>query len=74
MRTRDRLAGGLPVEIVERLDDVLACLLLVRRCDGVLAVEEDVVGGALDGAVDHGRVGTRNGQRRSAAGVACGAG
>ena len=65
MRTRNRLAGALPVEIVERLDDVLACLLLFRRRDGIFAIEEHVVGGALDGAVDHGRVGTRNGQRRA---------
>ena len=45
---RDALAGALPVEIVQRLDDVLARLLLVGRSHGVLAVEEDVVGGALD--------------------------
>ena len=62
---RDGLAGALPVEVVQRLDDVLARLLLVGRRDGVLAVEEDVVGRALDGAIDHGRVGTRNRERRA---------
>ncbi len=59
---RHRLAGALPVDVVQRLDDVLARLLLVRRRDGVLAVEEDVVGRALDGLVDHGRVGARHGE------------
>ena len=44
---RDGLAGALPVDVVQRLDDVLARLLLVGRRDRVLAVEEDVVGGAL---------------------------
>ena len=56
----DALAGGLPVEIVQRLDDVLSGLLLLGRRDGVLAVEEHVVGGALERAIDHGRVGARN--------------
>ena len=45
---RHGLAGALPVDVVQRLDDVLAGLLLVRRRDGVFAVEEDVVGGALE--------------------------
>ena len=62
---RDALAGALPVEIVQRLDDVLAGLLLFRRRDGVFAVEEHVVGGALEGALDHGRVGARNREVRT---------
>jgi hypothetical protein len=44
---RDALAIALPVEIVQRLNDVLAGLLFVRRRNGVFAIEEDVVGSAL---------------------------
>ena len=59
---RHGLAGAAPVEVVQRLDDVLARLLLVGRRDGVLDVEEDEVGGAGERLLDHVRVGTRNGQ------------
>ena len=62
MRTEMVLPRGLPVDVVQRLDDVLARLLLVGRSDGVLDIEEDVVGGALRGLLDHRRVGTRHGK------------
>ena len=70
----NRLAGALPVEIVQRLDDVLARLLLVGRRNGVLAIEEDVVGGALERRCSI-MVGLEPGTASSsAAGVACGGG
>src|SRR5690606_16765519 len=56
------LAGAAPVEIVERLDDVLAGLLLVGRRNGVFAIEEHVVGGAGDGLLDHRGVGAGHGE------------
>ena len=54
------LALGVPVDVVQRLDDILACALLVRRGDGVLDVEEDEVGGAVGRLVDHLRARSRN--------------
>ncbi len=45
-------------------------LLLLGRSNGVLAIEEYVVGGALEGAIDHRRVGARNRKVRLAAGAA----
>ena len=62
MRTETVLPRGAPVDVVQRLDDVLARPLLVGRRDGVLDVEEDVVGGAVGRLVDHLRVGARNGE------------
>ena len=53
MRTETVLPAAAPVDVVQRLDDVLARPLLVGRRDGVLDVEEDVVGGALRGLLDH---------------------
>ncbi len=66
MRTDTVLPWRLPVDVVQRLDDVLARLLLVGRSHGVLAVEEDEIGGARRGLVDHRRVGTRHGQLSAA--------
>ena len=74
MRTETRLAGAAPVDVVQRLDDVLARLLLVGRRDGVLAVEEDVVGRALQRPLDHRRVGTRNSEVAALQALLCGAG
>jgi len=51
-----------PVDVVEALDDVLARLLLVVWRDRVLAVEEDDVGLAGGGLLEHARVGARHGQ------------
>ena len=42
----------LPVQVVERGDDVLAGRYLVVGGDGVLEVEENDVGGALRGALE----------------------
>ncbi len=71
---RHGLAGAAPVDVVERLDDVLARLLLVGRRHGVLAVEEDEVGGALR-APSRSSSGWSPARRaRCAAGAACGGG
>jgi hypothetical protein len=59
---RHGLAGALPVDVVQRLDDVLARLFFVGRRHGVFAVEEDVVGSAGQRLVDHRRVGAGNSQ------------
>ncbi|ESW78034.1 hypothetical protein X773_21870 [Mesorhizobium sp. LSJC285A00] len=56
------LALGAPVDVVERLDDVLAGAFLVRRRDRVLDVEEDEIGGAVGRLVDHLRAGAWNRQ------------
>ena len=74
MRTDTLLPARLPVEIVQRLDDVLAGLLLVRRRDGVLAVEEDVVGGALDARGRSSSGWSPERRVRTAAGAACAVG
>jgi len=62
---RNALACASPIEIVESLDDVLAGLFFFRRRNGVFAVEEHIVGGALQRALDHGGVGARNSQIRT---------
>ena len=59
---RDGLALGAPVDVVQRLDDILARALLVRRRDRILDVEEDEVGGAIGRLVDHLGVRSRNGE------------
>ena len=54
MRTETLLPAPFQSEIVQGLDDVFAGLLFFRRGDSVFAIQEHVVGGAFDGAVDHG--------------------
>jgi hypothetical protein len=73
---RDALAGCFPIEIVQRLNDVLTGLLFFRWRDGVFAIKKYVVGSALEGAVDHGRVRARHCKIRTlqalfACGVKC---
>ncbi len=63
MRTDHGLAA--PVDVVERLDDVLARLLLVVGGDRVLEVEEDDVGGGLGGLLEERRVRPRHGKLRT---------
>ena len=62
---RDGLALRRPVDVVERLDRVLARLLLFGGRDRVLEVEKDVIGGAGRGLVDHGRVRGGDGEFRA---------
>jgi hypothetical protein len=54
-----------PVDVVQALDDVLAGLLLVVRRDGILAVEEDDVGLAGGGLLEHAGIGAGHGQLRA---------
>jgi hypothetical protein len=53
---------AVPVQVVQRLDDVRARGDLVVRRDGVLEVEEDVVRGARDRLFEHLGVGAGDGE------------
>ena len=57
---RQRLAA--PVDVADRLDDVLAGLVLVVRRHGVLEVEEDHVGRRLRRLLEHLRLAAGNRQ------------
>jgi hypothetical protein len=60
---RHRLALGFPVDVVERLDNVVARLFLFRRRHRVFQVEEDHVGCTVGGLFNHRRVRARHCQR-----------
>ena len=57
-----RQRASAPVEVVQRLDHVLARLLLVGGRDGILEVEEDDVGVTLGRLLEERGVGPRNRQ------------
>ncbi len=61
---RHGLALGLPVDVVQGLDDIGPRLHLLGRRDRVFEVEEDVVDIRIGGLVDHRGVGARHGQFR----------
>ena len=58
----DGLAQALPVDVLQCLDDVPTGLDLVAGGHGVLEVEEDEVGVAGRGLIEHLRVGSRHGE------------
>ncbi|GAA3307051.1 hypothetical protein GCM10020219_004920 [Nonomuraea dietziae] len=55
-----------PVALAQGGDDVLARLLLGQRRDGVLEVEEDLVGGQRLGLLQEARVGSGDREARTA--------
>jgi hypothetical protein len=59
---RHGLAEPAPIDVLQGGDDVLAGLLLLRRGDRVLEVEEHVVGLAEGGLLDEFGVGARHGE------------
>ena len=54
----NRLVITLPVEIVQRLDNVLARLLLVIRSNGILTIQKDIIGITLQGLFKHAGIAT----------------
>src|SRR6056297_1375293 len=59
---RHGLALGLPVDVVERLNDIGPRVNLIGRRHGVLQIEENVIHGAVGGLLDHRRIGAGNGE------------
>ncbi len=56
------LAGPLPINVVERGDNVAARGILVGRRHCILDIEEDEVGRRCRRLLDHARIGTRDRQ------------
>mgnify|MGYP000686593741 CR=1 FL=1 len=53
---------GIPVDLVQGLDDVLARLLFLIRSDGILKVEKDDINVGFCSLFKHFRLASRNGQ------------
>ena len=60
MRNEIVFALPAPVDIVERLDDVLARLHLVARRYGIFKIEKDIISVTVGRFFEHCRIGARH--------------